>query len=110
MGFAAGAAAGFLYLAFDPDLCNDASYQRALDLASNAVVLGQQAPLSEPEDALAQWQRADSLWEISLDYLGEVRSCSDFYEPAQERLESYEANRAVVQNEIANLTVDAAGN
>lgn len=106
IGLVAGIATGGIVL-FVADPCNDASYQQALQLATEAVVLGKQAPLSDSSDALAQWQRAESLWEISLDRLGRVRACSEFFEPAQERLETYAQNRQLVQREIDRLNETA---
>ena len=103
IGLVAGAAAGGLLLLSNPDPCNDDSYQDALGFASQAVLLGQQAPLSEPSDALTQWRRADVMWEVAIERLEEVRSCSDFFEPAQQRMESYANNRQQVQQEILEL-------
>ncbi|MGK7913577.1 MAG: hypothetical protein AB4050_19155 [Synechococcus sp.] len=104
IGLVAGAATGVVLLLLNPDPCGDASYQEALTFAQEAVFLGRQAPTaSESSDALTQWRRADAMWGVAIERLGEVRSCSEFYDPAQERLESYADNRQQVQQQILNL-------
>ncbi|MEL7475816.1 MAG: hypothetical protein AAGJ55_06250, partial [Cyanobacteria bacterium J06555_12] len=90
---------------FNPDLCGDASYQEALTFAEEAVFLGRQAPTAaEPSDALTQWRRADVMWDVAIGRLEQVRACSEFFDPAQERLESYANNREQVQQRILELS------
>lgn len=103
IGLVAGAATGGVLLLLNPDFCGDASYQEALTFAEEAVFLGQQAPASEPSDAQTQWRRADVMWEVAIGRLEQVRACSEFFEPAQERLESYANNREQVQQRILEL-------
>lgn len=97
-GILSGVAVGF---ATDP--CNDASYRRALEQATQAVAIGKQAPNLNQTEALIQWQQADLLWESALTHLARVRDCSDNRDGAQQRLESYARNRQLVQQEIAKL-------
>lgn len=104
IGLVAGAATGGVLLLLNPDFCGDASYQEALTFAEEAVFLGRQAPNApEPIDELTQWRRADVMWQVAIERLEKVRTCSDFFEPAQERLDTYANNREQVQQKILDL-------
>ncbi|WP_038025792.1 hypothetical protein [Synechococcus sp. PCC 7336] len=84
--------------------CESPAFGRALSRASEAVAIGQQAPQLEPSEALREWRMAEQLWSEALADLALVRRCSQNYDAARERLDSYERYRQQVEREMAKLS------